>query len=79
METPRVTQVLDKSYELARGLGVSGTPTYIIGDEIIPGAIGLEGLRQRIASMRECGRTDCTAVTPAASPSAVAPITGENS
>jgi protein-disulfide isomerase len=59
METPEVTAVLDKTYSLATALSVSGTPTYIIGDEIIPGAVGLEALRQRIANMRACGSTVC--------------------
>jgi protein-disulfide isomerase len=59
MKTPAVSAILDKSYQLADALSVSGTPTYIIGDEIIPGAVGLDQLRQRIANMRECGRTKC--------------------
>jgi protein-disulfide isomerase len=58
--TAKVEEIIDRSYAIARGLGVGGTPTYIIGDEIIPGAVGLDALRQRIASMRECGRTDCS-------------------
>ncbi len=61
MNTPEVEGILDKSYEIARSLGVSGTPTYILGDEIIPGAIGLDALRQRIANMRACGETACPA------------------
>jgi protein-disulfide isomerase len=52
--------VLDKTYSLANALSVTGTPTYIIGDEIIAGAVGLEALRERIANMRACGQTDCT-------------------
>lgn len=60
MSTPRVSDILDKSYKIASALNVSGTPTYIIGDEIIPGAIGLDQLRDRIANMRACGRTDCS-------------------
>ena len=60
METPAVTAVLDKSYSLANALSVTGTPTYIIGDEIIAGAVGLEALRERIDNMRACGQTDCT-------------------
>ncbi|HHY48260.1 MAG TPA: DsbA family protein [Alphaproteobacteria bacterium] len=58
-KTPRVTAILDKSYAIARALSVSGTPTYIIGDEVIPGAVGLDQLRQRIANMRACGRPSC--------------------
>jgi protein-disulfide isomerase len=56
---PEVSTIIQKSYELAQKLNVTGTPTYIIGDEIIQGAIGLDGLRERIANMRECGETVC--------------------
>jgi protein-disulfide isomerase len=59
MAAPKVTAVLDRSYEIARALGISGTPTFIIGDEVIPGAIGLDGLRGRVANMRACGETIC--------------------
>lgn len=59
LETPAVTEVINRNHDLARALNVSGTPTYIIGDEIIPGAIGLEQLRNRIANMRACGETSC--------------------
>jgi protein-disulfide isomerase len=64
MNTPEVAEVIDKSYRIADKLKITGTPTYIIGDEIIPGAIGLDQLRTRIANMRACGSTECPA-TPA--------------
>jgi protein-disulfide isomerase len=69
METPEVKAVLDKTYVLANALSVSGTPTYIIGDEIIAGAVGLEALRERIENMRLCGKTACeTAAADTAAP-----------
>jgi protein-disulfide isomerase len=61
MEAADVNSVIAKSFQIADGLNVSGTPTYIIGDEVIPGAIGLDGLRERIANMRKCGSTVCPA------------------
>ena len=64
MNTPAVVDVIDKSYKIADELKITGTPTYIIGDEIIPGAVGIDQLRTRIANMRACGSTDCPA-TPA--------------
>lgn len=63
MNTPAVAEVIDKSYKLADQLKITGTPTYIIGDEIIPGAVGIDVLRTRIANMRACGSTDCPATT----------------
>lgn len=59
MASAEVDAVIQKSYTLADALGASGTPTFIIGDEMIPGAIGLEELRKRIANMRDCGKTQC--------------------
>jgi protein-disulfide isomerase len=70
MNTPKVTAVLDKSYEIAKKLKITGTPTFIIGDEIIPGAVGIDALKLRIANMRACGSTTCDA--------AAVPATGEN-
>jgi len=58
-ESESVNAALRRSYDLAQELGISGTPTFIIGDEIIPGAVGIDQLRQRIANMRACGKTVC--------------------
>lgn len=60
-QSEEVTAIIQKSYDIAQALNVSGTPTYIIGDEIIPGAIGIDELRLRIANMRKCGATFCDA------------------
>ncbi|MGB3337678.1 MAG: DsbA family protein [Devosia sp.] len=59
MGTEAVSQTIQTSYEIARALNITGTPTYIIGNEIIPGAIGIDELRGRIANMRACGETQC--------------------
>lgn len=47
------------SYELADALGIQGTPAYVIGDDLIPGAAGLDTLTQKVANMRACGKADC--------------------
>lgn len=54
-----ITDILQRSYIMAQGLNISGTPTFIIGDEILPGAVGYDALKTRIANMRECGSTLC--------------------
>ena len=59
MGTEAVSQTIQTSYEIARALNITGTPTYIIGNEIIPGAIGIDELKSRIANMRACGETEC--------------------
>jgi protein-disulfide isomerase len=44
---------------LANALGINGTPSYVIGTELVPGAIGYDGLQERVAAVRECGVTVC--------------------
>lgn len=43
---------LEEVYGLASGLGLSGTPSYVIGGEVVPGAIGFSKLQARIADAR---------------------------
>jgi protein-disulfide isomerase len=46
-------QELAKNFELARGLEASGTPTFVVGDQILQGAVGYEALRDAIKEARE--------------------------
>jgi protein-disulfide isomerase len=59
MNSAPVAKTIQRSYDIAKALNITGTPTYIIGNEIIPGAIGIDELRSRIANMRACGNTAC--------------------
>ena len=38
-------------------IGVSGTPSYVVGNEAVFGAVGYDTLQQRIAAARECGES----------------------
>ena len=59
LNEPAVDAAIAESFTLAQQLGVTGTPTFIIGDEIIPGAVGVEVLREKIVNVRACGSTAC--------------------
>jgi protein-disulfide isomerase len=43
---------LAKNYQLARGLGATGTPTFVVGDQVLQGAVGYEALKEAIAETR---------------------------
>ncbi|WMT85251.1 DsbA family protein [Pelagibacterium sp. 26DY04] len=62
MNTQEVSDALQRTYSIAQALGITGTPTFIIGDEVIPGAVPKEQLVQRIENMRACGATTCSDV-----------------
>ncbi len=55
METPKVLNVLGNNRRLAEALRIDGTPTLIVGDEIVRGAIPLEQLAAMIAKARGKG------------------------
>ena len=43
---------LQSNFELARAIGASGTPTFVVGNEVLHGAVGYEALRDAIAAAR---------------------------
>ncbi len=44
---------------LAMSLGINGTPSYVIGDELVAGAVGADALAAKIANVRGCGKATC--------------------
>ncbi|ACL60869.1 DsbA family protein [Methylobacterium nodulans] len=59
MQSPDVQTALQENVGLGDKLGLSGTPAFIIGEEIIPGAVGAEPIRKTIAGVRQCGHATC--------------------
>lgn len=49
MEKPDWQIVINRNRALARDLGISGTPGFIVGTELVPGALDLKGLKDLIA------------------------------
>lgn len=43
---------IGKNVELARGIGASGTPTFVVGDRVLQGAVGYDALKAAIAEAR---------------------------
>nr|WP_245411025.1 DsbA family protein [Microvirga flavescens] len=54
-----VKAALAENADLGDKLGLTGTPAFIIGDSVIPGAVGLDPLKQVVASVRQCGKASC--------------------
>lgn len=58
MQSAEVRGAFQDTYQLASELNITGTPSYIVGDELVPGAIGAEGLIERIAAARAAAKTN---------------------
>jgi protein-disulfide isomerase len=53
MRAPAIEAAIDANYRLARLLGINGTPAFIIGTELVPGAVDLSTLEELVAKARQ--------------------------
>ena len=53
MQSPAIQQIIDRNRKLARELGINGTPGFIIGTELVPGALELQDLKNLIKQVRQ--------------------------
>jgi len=54
-----IAEILGRNMSLADALDINGTPAFVIGDEIVPGALGYKRLNDIIAKVRERGCKNC--------------------
>jgi protein-disulfide isomerase len=59
MDAPAVKTALADNLKLGDRLGISGTPSYILGAEVVSGAVGYDALNARVEAVRKCGQTTC--------------------
>ena len=52
MKDPDLPEAISKTYELANKLTITGTPSYVVGNEVIFGALGEQVLAQKIAAAK---------------------------
>ena len=52
MDAPEIQAAIDANYRLAQELGIEGTPAFVIGEELIPGAVDKGRLETLIAEAR---------------------------
>jgi protein-disulfide isomerase len=53
MEDQQIDKAIDDNLQLAHALGVNGTPAFIVGDQLIPGAMPPAALKQLIDQARK--------------------------
>jgi protein-disulfide isomerase len=52
MKSPEVQALIEKTHKLAQDLGINGTPGFVIGDQIVPGAVSADELKKKLAEAR---------------------------
>lgn len=59
MDSAQTRAVIEDTVALGDRLGLTGTPAFILGDEVVFGAVGTAALKQKIDSVRKCGKATC--------------------
>ena len=50
MESPAIQAYLEETGELAREIGIFGTPAFVVGDTLVPGAFDVARLKELVAN-----------------------------
>jgi protein-disulfide isomerase len=53
MQDPAIQDAIARNLQLANALGITGTPSFVIGDRMVPGAVDLRTLQGLIAEVRQ--------------------------
>lgn len=59
MESTETRGTIEETVVLGDRLGLTGTPAFVLADEIVFGAVGVEQIKTRIDAVRKCGKTNC--------------------
>lgn len=59
LQSAEVRETIAETVSLGDKLGLTGTPAYIIGEEVVFGAVGKTALTRTVAGVRQCGRATC--------------------
>jgi protein-disulfide isomerase len=53
-----VKATLEENFKIAEALGLNGTPSYVVGNDVVVGAVGLGTLKEKVNAAR-CGKATC--------------------
>ena len=58
LASAEVKNTIEENFKLAEAMGMNGTPSYVIGKQVVVGAVGLDNLKEKIGVAR-CGKATC--------------------
>src|SRR3984893_13729904 len=57
---PGIVAGIQESEKLGEALQINGTPSFVIGEDVVIGAVGYGDLQGKVANMKKCGKTACS-------------------
>jgi len=58
MASDEIKTTIAETFTIAEAAGLNGTPSYVIGNEVIVGAVGFASLKEKV-SIARCGKPTC--------------------
>ena len=59
MKNPAIMEAFGQTYDLANSLNITGTPSYVVGQEVVFGALGQDVLAEKVEMARACADGEC--------------------
>jgi len=59
MESADTKTGLAEVMQLADALQINGTPTFVVGQDVVVGAVGYDQLKDKVDAVHKCGRATC--------------------
>jgi protein-disulfide isomerase len=53
MASPEIAQAIKDNLKLADALDIHGTPAFVVGNQVVPGAVDLDALTAMVADARK--------------------------
>jgi protein-disulfide isomerase len=58
--SPEVKSSIQGTMQLADALALTGTPSFVVGHDVVVGAVGYDELKSRVDSVLKCGKAVCS-------------------
>ena len=60
MVKPDIQAGIQANLQMADGLNLTGTPSFVVGHEIVVGAVGYDALKGKVDNYLHCGKAECS-------------------
>ena len=59
MANPDIRNGIEETMRTADALQINGTPSFVVGQDVVIGAVGYDELKNKVDSVHKCGRAVC--------------------
>jgi protein-disulfide isomerase len=59
-DAPDTKKGIEETMQLADSLSLNGTPSFVVGSDVVVGAVGYDELKSKIDNVRKCGKAVCS-------------------